>query len=274
MNTTDSSTDATKAEAGARRRTRAAGQEPWTSAHDHSTAASLASTEYERLADLLGELTGEEWHRQTECPGWDVRAMAGHCIGMAQMVTGVRAAIGQQARASLATRRSGRPLIDELTDLQVRDHADLADEEVAEAMRRTGRAAARARRSAPRALRALTFSDEGPAGKEKWRVGYLLDTILTRDPWTHRGDICRATGRPMTLTAEHDGRIVDDVVAEWSIRHGQPFELTLTGPAGGHWSVARPGGTGERIEMDALEFCRVLSGRAPGSGLLATAVPF
>jgi hypothetical protein len=57
-------------------------------------------------------------------------------------------------------------------------------------------------------------------------MGYLLDTILTRDPWMHRVDIARATGRDMVLTADHDGRIVADVVAEWARRHGQPFTLT------------------------------------------------
>ena len=170
-------------------------------------------------------------------------------------------------------------MIDELTDLQVRAFADLPDEEVAEALRRTGRAAARARSRAPRPLRALTFVEEGPGGKETWRVGYLLDTILTRDPWMHRGDICRATGRSMTLTAEHDARIVADVVAEWATRHGQPFDLTLTGPAGGHWTAPGRGGGGERggtvlIEADAVEFCRGLSGRGAGPGPLSTPVPF
>ena len=41
----------------------------------------------------------------------------------------------------------------------------------------------------------------------------------------------RAAGVPPELTPEHDGRIVADVVAEWSRRHGQPYVLTLTGPA-------------------------------------------
>jgi hypothetical protein len=105
---------------------------------------------------------------------------------------------------------------------------------------------------------------------ETWRMGYLLDTILTRDPWMHRVDIARATGRDLVLTSEHDGRIVADVVAEWARRHGQPFTLTLTGAAGG--GFARDGG--DHITMDAVEFCRILAGRAPGSGLLDQEVPF
>lgn len=44
----------------------------------------------------------------------------------------------------------------------------------------------------------------------------------------HRLDIAVATGTEPRLTAEHDGVIVADVVAEWADRHGKDFELTLT----------------------------------------------
>jgi hypothetical protein len=107
--------------------------------------------------------------------------------------------------------------------------------------------------------------------EEAWTIGYLVDTILTRDPWMHRMDIARATGRPPLLTAEHDGRIVEDVVEEWAERHGQPFRLRLGGPAGGAWSI---GDDGPTIELDAVDFCRILSGRDSGNGLLTTEVPF
>ena len=83
------------------------------------------------------------------------------------------------------------------------------------------------------------MKEEVGGKQETWRMGYLLDVILTRDPWMHRVDIARATGREMVLTPEHDGRIIADVVAEWARRHGQPFTLTLTGPAGGEFVVRR-----------------------------------
>ena len=51
---------------------------------------------------------------------------------------------------------------------------------------------------------------------EKWRLGYLTDVILTRDTWMRRSDIAAATGRAMTLTAEHDGVLVADIAAEWA----------------------------------------------------------
>ncbi len=244
---------------------------PWASGFDRETAMALAATEYERLAELLTALTAEEWRTATECPAWDVRAMAGHCIGMARMVTSLRETARQMLASTRAAKRSGAPQIDELTGLQVREHAHLADEDVASTMRATGRAAVDGRRRVPRPLRAMTIADDGGGVPEKWRIGFLLDTILTRDPWMHRGDICRATGRAMHLTADHDGRIVADVVAEWATRHGRPFDLTLTGPAGGRWQV---GEGGERLELDAVEFCRTLSGRTTATGLLSTFVPF
>ncbi len=244
---------------------------PWASGFDRGTAMTLAATEYERLADLLAELAPDEWGAATECPAWDVRAMAGHCIGMAQMVTGLREMARQMIASARAAKRSGAPQIDELTGLQVREQAHLPEADVASTLRATGRAAVAGRRRVPRPLRALTFADDSGGAPEKWRVGFLLDTVLTRDPWMHRGDISRATDRTMHLTADHDGRIVADVVAEWAVRHGRPFDLTLTGPAGGHW---RSGGSGERLELDAVEFCRTLSGRTEGTGLLSTFVPF
>ena len=102
-------------------------------------------------------------------------------------------------------------------------------------------------------------------------VGYLMDRIYTRDAWMHRIDIAFATRRTLDLTADHDGRLVADVVDEWANAHGRPYDLTSTGPAGGRWSSGAGGAT---MTLDAVAFCRVLSGRAAGDGLLAQQVPF
>ncbi len=74
-----------------------------------------------------------------------------------------------------------------------------------------------------------------------------------------------------------DGRIVEDVVKEWADRHGEPFELRLTGATGGRFQ--RPD-SGPVIEMDSIDFCWILSGRveperaSPGASLLAHRVLF
>ena len=121
-------------------------------------------------------------------------------------------------------------------------------------------------------MRRIPLKQPMPNGTvETWHLAYLLDVILLRDPWMHRVDISHAVGRPMVLTADHDGRIIADVVAEWAGRHGNPFTLRLTGPAGGMYVQ---GSAGPELELDAVEFCRILSGRAPGEGLLTEFVPF
>lgn len=140
--------------------------------------------------------------------------------------------------------------------------------------------AAAGRRRTPSLLRRVSIGDqpvdETGAQTEKWTLGYLIDVILTRDTWMHRSDIATATGRSMTLTAEHDGVLVADIAAEWAGRHGQPVTLTLTGLAGGTWTFGGGGAAGDppQLELDAVEFCRILSGRGSGAGLLATRVPF
>lgn len=232
---------------------------------DRETATRLAATEYERVADLLAQLTPQQWAAPTDCPAWDVRAMAGHMLGMAQMVATWPEMIRQQVMAGRRAKRDGSVTIDALTAVQVEKNADLSADEVVQRMRTVAPRAVRARRRAPALIRRQTMPENG----EWWTVGYLFDVILTRDPFMHRVDITRATGLPMAATAEHEGVIVADLVAEWAERHKAAYDLELTGPAGGHWKA----GDGERITMDAFEFCRALSGRAPATGLLTTQVP-
>jgi hypothetical protein len=101
-----------------------------------------------------------------------------------------------------------------------------------------------------------------------WKpVGYLYDIGFTRDVWMHRVDLSRALGRTFPATADHDGRIVADIIAEWATTHADPFTLKLTGPAGGTY-VRDPAAPGDYLEVDAIECCRILSGRGTPVGVL------
>ena len=232
----------------------------------------LAATEYGRLVEQLRSLEHDDWSKPTDCELWDVRAMAGHSVGMMSDFTSFRSLMRRMSAASRAAKKTGGPLVDAMTSMQVADHAELTVDELIARAEQNGPRAARWRAKAPALFRRMPMKESVGGEPETWRMGYLLDTILTRDPWMHRVDIARATGREMTLTADHDGRIVADVVAEWARRHGQPFTLTLTGPAGREFVAGD--GSGEPITIDAIEFCRVLSGRASGDGLLKQEVPF
>lgn len=240
---------------------------------DHETAITLAAEEYARFARVLAGLADEDWQAPTSCPGWTVRDMAGHTLGMAELAASLPEMARQLSRAGRAAKRSGKAQIDELTDLQVRKHEQLGVADLVAAVERIGPRAVAGRRRRPALMRARTIIDSGPDGAspERWKVGYMTDTILTRDPWMHRSDIAEALGRPMELTPGHDGVVVADVVADWAHRHGQSYDLVLTGPAGGRWSS---GAAGEVITLDAEQFCRTVSGRSPGAGLLTTFVPF
>jgi uncharacterized protein (TIGR03083 family) len=238
---------------------------------DRVTAMRLAEAEYRRVTAELRELSARDWAAATCCPGWDVRLMTCHVLGMAEFA----ASPAEQARQALRARRAeGAQFIDRLTAVQVAKHAHRPTAELVARMTAAGPRAVRGRRGAPALLRRVSLAQSAdPAGTspERWTYGYLTDVIGTRDTWMHRSDIAEATGRPMVLTADHDGLIVADVVREWAARHGQPCSLTLTGPAGGSWTWGQ-GGPG--YELDAVQFCRILSRRGAGEGLLATAVPF
>lgn len=239
------------------------------SALDRETAMRLAATEYERYLAQIRTLAAADWTRPTGCPLWDVRAMATHNLGMAVMASTFR----EMVRQNMIAGRRGGVFVDQLTGLQVEERAAMTPEQVVTAYAAIVEPAARGRRRRSVALGRVPIpvKDAINGVAERWSFGYLYDTILTRDTWMHRVDTAVATGREMELTAAHDGLIVADVVAEWASRHGAPYTLRLTGPAGGTWSYG-PGGP--EYELDAIEFCRTVARRLPGSGLLDVEVPF
>jgi uncharacterized protein (TIGR03083 family) len=237
---------------------------------DHDEAMGLAEAELVRVLALVDDLRADEWQRPTDCTGWTVRDMLGHLLGMMKLQADPEERGRQITTAADLARRSGELRLTEMTALQVREHADLTTDELRRALHEAAGRGLAGRRALPAALRVAPYDSELP-GEGVWTVGYLFDVIHTRDPWLHRVDICRATGRDLLLTAEHDGRIVADVVADWAPRHGRPFVLELTGPAGGSFAA---GSDGEHLRIDAVEFCRTLSGRETGTGILATPVTF
>lgn len=226
-----------------------------------------AEEEYRRLDALLRSLSDDEWARRTDCTEWDVRAMVAHLVGAARSNASVRELL-RQARLARGVERQG-DFVDKVNEVQVRERADRSPDQLVADLADVAPRAVRGRRRLPRPVRAVPLPFGPPLGVRP--LGYLMGCIYTRDAWMHRVDISRATGRELVLTPDHDGRIVADVVAEWADRHGAPYRLQLTGPAGGTWER---GTGGEELSLDAVAMMRAVSGRAPGTGLLATTVPF
>lgn len=239
-------------------------------------AREVALATYRKLVDLLEDLQPQDWDAQTECPAWTVSDMVGHLIGAARANASVRELLRQQFWALRHKNEYDGSDLDAMNALQVRASADLSPEQRVQTLRAAVPAAVNGRMRFPRPLRRIrvpvaqtgSMADGMPTSLS---LGHMMDVIYTRDAWLHRVDIARATGRDLHLDAEVDGRIVEDVVREWGMRHGRPFHLTLTGPAGGEF---RQSTGGPSVELDAVEFCRIVSGRAPGEGLLATRVLF
>ncbi len=240
----------------------------------HAEAMRLTAAENARLLAQLRGLTDQQWTAPTDCTGWTVRDVAVHLIASAQ----AQANPVEFARQAVTGRRltaeiGGSHWVDGLNEAQLRARTDWTPAVLPDRWERHSAAALKARRRMPAPVRALPLLPIGTGLGVQigWQpLSYLFDMGFTRDVWTHRIDIARAAGVPPELTPEHDDRIVADIVAEWSRRHGQPYTLTLTGPAGGDF---RAGVGGEPQRVDAVEFVRILSGRAEGPGILHHKLP-
>jgi uncharacterized protein (TIGR03083 family) len=229
----------------------------------------LAEQEFRRFAALTASLTGEEWTLPTDCTGWDVRKMALHVLGSADAQASFKEFLHQLRRGKPLNKEiDSHHWVDGLNELQIRERTHLTDDEIVAELEAVGSKAVKGRWGTPLPMRYLPISFGPPVGWEPLK--YLLDVGFTRDVWAHRIDICAATGREMELSADHDGRLVADIVGEWASLHGEPFELVLEGPAGGKYSQ---GVGGDRVEIDAIEFIRTLAGRRPGTGVLSHPLP-
>jgi uncharacterized protein (TIGR03083 family) len=229
----------------------------------------LAEEEFRRFATLVGSLSDDEWNLPTDCTAWDVRKMALHVLGSGDAQASFPQFLHQLRRGvPLNKEIDSHHWVDGMNELQIRERSHLADDEIVAQLTSVGPKAVKGRWGTPPPMRYLPIPFGPPIG---WTsLKYLLDVGFTRDVWAHRIDISAATGRDMEPTPDHDGRLVADIVGEWASIHGQPFELILEGPAGGKYNQ---GVHGELVEIDAIEFIRVLSGRLPGEGVLANPLP-
>ena len=228
-----------------------------------SDAEEVALAAYERLLALLRTLSDDDWSARTECPGWDVAAMVGHLIGAAKAGARVRENLRQQRWGKRHAARWGNTL-DAANERQILDHVELSPPERIVALEAVAPLAVAGRMRLPGPLRWVSVPIEtggstAPGMPRRLALGHLADVIYTRDVWLHTIDIARATGSDHVPDAPVDARIVEDVAAEWAARHEAPVALELTGPAGGRF---RQGSGGGALRLDAVGFCRVLSGRA------------
>lgn len=232
---------------------------------DHAEAMDLATIGYDRLLTLLDRLEPDDWARSTDCVRWTVKDVVRHLVGEAEAFASLGEFMHQFRISAREARATGSDAVDAMNALQVRERLHLSPDELVTRLKATAPRSVRKRRRTPRLMRAMPMKLP-IVGKDSY--GYLSDVIINRDVWMHQVDIARATGKELELTGAYDGRLVADVVADWGRRHGRPFKLVLEGPAGGSYMQNGSGET-EDHRLDAVEFCRILSGRGEGTGLLA-----
>jgi len=236
----------------------------------HREAMARQAVELERDLTMLRSLDESQWAMPTNCPDWDVRQMWLHVLGACEAGASMRENMHQMRVARRRRKELDVSLEVGLSSTQVEERIGLAPAELVVRLEAIAPKTVKGRGRTPRPMRAIKIGIDAPV-VEKWPLGYLIDIIYLRDLWMHRVDTARATGAELELTADHDGRLVADVVVEWARRHGRPFTLELTGDAGGVFSS---GSGGDAITIDAVEFCSLLAGRGEPTGLLTTIVPF
>jgi uncharacterized protein (TIGR03083 family) len=239
---------------------------------DHREAMVIAETEYRRFLDLIRSLEPAEWAMPTACTDWDVKDLVAHNLGNMEGNASLRQNAHQMRTAMKRAKTSGRLMIDELTALQVSERGPLTPGELVSRVESVAGSALKGRRRTPGLMRALVPIPVPPPWNSV-KLGFLVDTIYNRDMWMHRLDISRAIGRDMPVDDRHDRAIVAEIVLDWAAAHCQPYDLVLDGAAGGTFSC---GSDGAKLRLDAVAFCRVVSGRdaSAADGLLATPVLF
>lgn len=237
---------------------------------DHDEAMALTLVEDERFERQMRSLTPEQWATPTECDLWDVRAMAAHLVGSAASQISPIEMFRQV--------RKGKPILaeigsdqwyDGMNEVQVRERSERTTDELIAEWEDLSARALKARRRMPKPLSGLRLLNlPAPVGRQPLR--YLFDMGFTRDVWAHRIDIAHATGIELELTAEHDGRILEDVVAEWASYFDEPFTLEVEGPAGGTFTR---GEGGEAVRIGLVDLVRTLAERIEGDGVLRHTLP-
>src|SRR5438034_6536976 len=99
-------------------------------------ATRLAETEIARFADALEALDRADWSRPTANTLWDVRATAGHVLGMIETFTSFRNLV-RDVRAGSKKAGDG-PQVDGITAHQVEITADLSPGQLIERLRAAG----------------------------------------------------------------------------------------------------------------------------------------
>jgi len=225
----------------------------------------LAHEELKRFLALLECLNSDDWQQATECTRWNVKDVVAHQASHVYGLADFRETLSQfNPLNNLEYIRLGMNILDAANQRQVDKRVDWTPAQLIAEIRDNTEASLTGRTRFPFLLRLMPIVT--PGYEQKVSFGELIDNIFTRDMWIHRLDICRATGRDMVQTADHDSRItaltMRDLDAHLSRKlGGRSVIYRLTEQAGGEWTVGGNGSANTQITLDTFDFHRLASGR-------------
>jgi len=227
----------------------------------HKEAGQLSQVAYERLLDVLMQLSGTDWTQPTYCTEWTVRDMTAHLAG---------AVTGSTSIAEFRRQNVQNPYLKEFSDpvdgtnkLQLEDRAGKTPAELVAEFRQNGQVAVNNRQKLPWLVRNIHLQ-MGSLGFAS--IEYLMDVIYPRDQWMHRYDICAATGKEMVVTPEHDGRLIALILRDLAQNlkkqlGSRTVDLRLFGALEATYRFGRGSRPTAVIEMDFFDFNLLASGR-------------
>jgi uncharacterized protein (TIGR03083 family) len=221
--------------------------------------ANVATAELKACLALLERLDESDWTRPTDCAGWTVHDLTAHMVGQHEGLARPLVYLRRHRRAHRRYPRLSR--LDADNRQQIDELGGHSGPELVAMLAALGARAIRAHRRMPGLLRRQHIGWMYPEQSlPDDRLGAVLDTFGLRDPWMHRVDLARATGKPLVLDA-HDSVIVAQVIRDlgqtWD---GPPILLELSGPAGGSWRLGH-GHPAATVHADTVDYLRALSGR-------------
>lgn len=231
----------------------------------HPEASEMNAEELSRFIALIESLQDADWNLPTACTLWTVKDVVAHQAAHVVSFISLRQFLAQQSPALLRPyRKRGLSQLDAWNQSQVDLRRNRTGEELVAEIRTHADAALRGHDSLPGLIRSLTLPL--PGFDQPRSFGYLFDLIYCRDMWMHRHDICAATSRQMPLDATYDGRVVALVVRDFAEKFaraypGRSARLRLTGPAGADYDLGAAGEPSATVEIDAMVFCVLTSGR-------------
>jgi uncharacterized protein (TIGR03083 family) len=234
-------------------------------------AAHAVDVEQLAALDLLSVLDPQDWERPTDCAGWTVRDLMAHMLGQYEGLASTSLMLKRLIRAIRRYPELSR--LDAINRVQIEDVAALSPAQLLERLALAGPRAVRSLERTPAVLRRVPgLRLYGVGELPDQRLSYLWDVLVLRDPWMHRVDLCHATARPFKPT-DHDAVVVEQVIRDLARAwHGPTVTLELNGVVSGRWTIGS-GGSVATLGVDALAFCRLLSGRRSDEQLRVSGDP-